>query len=89
MRAEKDVEAATSGPTDFKEEFSAPFTGLGLLTLNATQLSTLKLSDLSLTIREKSLILCYRKLKVSSETAPTVWCARVVPVLVEVEAFTT
>jgi len=31
MRAEKDVEEVHSGPTDFKAEFPALFTGLGRL----------------------------------------------------------
>ena len=91
-RADKDVEEVNTGPTDFKAEFPALFSGLGKLK-----------TECHITLRPDAIPFCLynpRKIphplipKVKSQietmlqqgvispvTAPTKWCAGIVPVL--------
>ena len=91
-RAEKDVEEVNSGPTDFKAEFPSLFTGLGRLktechiTLRADAkpfclYNPRKLPHPLLPKVKSQIETMLEQGVISPVTAPTEWCAGIVPVL--------
>ena len=91
-RAEKDVEEVNSGPTDFKAEYPSLFTGLGRLkaechiTLRADAkpfclYNPRKLPHPLLPKVKSQIDTMLEQGVISPVTAPTEWCAGIVPVL--------